>query len=38
MDSGLEASYNPWSTDETAVGLRNALLLAEKTGHVLKVN
>ncbi|KAK7113195.1 uncharacterized protein [Littorina saxatilis] len=35
----MEASdtkYNPWSTDDSGAWLRNALLLAERTGHIFR--
>ena len=28
--------YNPWSSDEAEAGLRRALLLAEKSGFVVR--
>ena len=37
MDPDCGTRYNPWSIDDSAAGLRNALLIAEKTGHVRKV-
>ncbi|KAK7489116.1 hypothetical protein BaRGS_00019630, partial [Batillaria attramentaria] len=34
MDGG---SYNPWSTDRCTANLRNAVLLAQRTGHFVRV-
>ncbi|KAL8609732.1 hypothetical protein ACOMHN_042771 [Nucella lapillus] len=36
MNTQSDISYNPWSSDDTAIGLKNAMMLAEKTGHVIR--
>lgn len=36
MDFGVDTKINPWTADKVAVALNNALLLAEKTGHICR--
>ncbi|XP_076460193.1 uncharacterized protein LOC143293158 [Babylonia areolata] len=36
MESQVDVAYNPWTSDDSAVALRNAIKLAEKTGHIFK--